>query len=346
MVDPNGRVASVSVQVVPADKAAAFSPRADGSWPSLPNAIPVQMALDRSISTASGLVQVSLPTETGKAPRPCRVLIQTALRDSAGKTVYSPPRAVELPEKPGRILAGGKLDRYRKKLARKSLSRLGPLVEDEDPNTADACQLIRDDVQNKVTISMPGKLFTLSPRITSRSKKPLHNAPRVLADVEGDFLTYVQVSGDINPGIDPPTDPRGRKLPISFQGAGLLLYQDKNNFVRLERACQAEGAGLVCELLVEVVRGGREIEFHYIPLKGDPASPLDLLLIRRNGRVRCLFSADHKNITSFREFAIEYPDKVKIGLTASNLSKKPFSARFEDFLILTDQEKLDQDFGE
>jgi regulation of enolase protein 1 (concanavalin A-like superfamily) len=188
-------------------------------------------------------------------------------------------------------------------------------------------------------------VFTLTPKIL-KQKKPIHNAPRTLAEVEGDFLAYVQVNGDIDPGLDPTTDPRGRKLPISFQGAGLLLYQDKENFVRLERACTAQGASLVRELLVEVVRGGREIDYYYIALPGDPSAPLDLFLIRRKGRVRCLFSHDGRRLLGFREFALDYPAKVKIGLTASNLSRKPFTARFSDFVLLDDKLKLEEEFGE
>src|SRR5208282_457489 len=116
-----------------------------------------------------------------------------------------------------------------------------------------------------------------------------------------------------------PHDPRGRDrrhARITFQGAGLLLYQDKDNFVRLERACTAVGASMVRELLVEVVRGGREIDYHYVALPGDARAPLDLFLVRRNGRVTCMFSHNGRSLVAFREFALDYPAKIKIGLTA------------------------------
>jgi hypothetical protein len=41
-----------------------------------------------------------------------------------------------------------------------------------------------------------------------------------------------------------------------------------------------------------------------------------------------------------------YPDKIKIGLTASNLSKKPFTAKFSDCVLLDDKLKLEREFGE
>ena len=167
-----------------------------------------------------------------------------------------------------------------------------------------------------------------------------------MAEVEGDFLAYVQVDGDIDPGSTRRTDARGHRLPFSFQGAGLLLYQDKDNFVRLERACMAQGASLVRELLVEVVRGGTEFDYYYIALPGDPLGALDLFLIRRKGRVTCMFSHDGRSLLAFRDFSLDYPAKIKIGLTASNLSRKPFTAKFSDFVLLDDKLKLAEEFGD
>jgi regulation of enolase protein 1 (concanavalin A-like superfamily) len=167
-----------------------------------------------------------------------------------------------------------------------------------------------------------------------------------MVEVEGDFLAYVKVDGDIDPGLDPPADPRGRRLPITFQGAGLLLYQDKENFVRLERACTAVGASLVRELLVEVVRGGQEIDYSYIALPGDPSAPLDLFLIRRKGRVQCLFGHGGRSLLGFREFSLDYPARVKVGLMASNLSRNPVTVRFSDFFLLDDKLKLAEELGD
>ncbi len=67
-------------------------------------------------------------------------------------------------------------------------------------------------------------------------KKSLHNAPFTVADVEGDFAAVVDVTGDIEPGAALPKDRKGNNIPFTFQSGGLILYQDKNNFLRLERA--------------------------------------------------------------------------------------------------------------
>ena len=59
-----------------------------------------------------------------------------------------------------------------------------------------------------------------------------------------------------------------------------------------------------------------------------------------------MFSHDGRSLLAFREFALDYPAKVKIGLTASNLSKKPFTAKFSDFVLLDDKLKLEEEFGD
>ena len=88
------------------------------------------------------------------------------------------------------------------------------------------CKLIPD--ATGLTISVPGKLHVLSPELN------IKNSPMVLIDVEGDFVAQVKVAGEVMPGRTPV-----EKMPFAFHGAGLLLWKDKDNYVRLERA----GAG-------------------------------------------------------------------------------------------------------
>ena len=49
---------------------------------------------------------------------------------------------------------------------------------------------------------------------------------------------------------------------------------------------------------------------------------------------------------AFREFALDLPPKLKIGLSAGNISAKPFTANFENFAVLNDVTKIDEEFGE
>ncbi len=339
VVNPDGPVLSVKVLVAPAEGFSPLSRLGDGSWPALPGASATELKLDRMVAAGD----VKLP-QSKAVDGPRKVLIQTAHVDRSGTLRYSRPRPQEVVD--GRFGSSRRLEELSRKLARRSLARLGPLVEGDNPKTPDECQLAKDAKERKSTITLPPKVFSLSPKMLNKQKKPVHNAPRTFAEVEGDFLAYVKVFGDIDPGLDPTSDQLGRRLPLTFQGAGLLLYLDKDNFVRLERGCTAVGASMVRELLVEVVRGGKEIDYHYIALPGDARAPLDLFLARRNGRVTCMFSHNSQSLLAFREFALDYPAKVKIGLTASNLSRKPFTARFADFVLLDDKLKVEELLGE
>ena len=62
--------------------------------------------------------------------------------------------------------------------------------------------LTTDERNNKITIQVPGKLHTLAPKISAGldKKKPLHNSPFALAEIDGDFAAFVDVTGEINPG--------------------------------------------------------------------------------------------------------------------------------------------------
>ena len=194
----------------------------------------------------------------------------------------------------------------------------------------------------KLSIEVPGKLHSLAPELATRKNVPVHNAPMTLTDIEGDFLAIVEVTGDIRPGASAPKDPKGRQIPFTVQSAGLLLYQDKNNFMRLERAGSVvRDLRPLHRLIIEVVREGKHAAQ---PIYLDvPESNATLFLVRRKGRVRCLYSPNEaKTIYVFRELEIDFPNKIKIGLTAANISNKPFTANFEKFALIDDSAKIEQ----
>jgi hypothetical protein len=170
------------------------------------------------MAMASGQVQVALNGQ-GAASR--KILIQTAHRDTRGQLVYAKPREIELPDKPGRVMRSGQQLRLLKNVQRKSLAMLGPLVDPEKD-----CKLVKSDDIMKIGIEIPGgKVRSLSPYFVQRisKKKPLHNAPMTLIDVEGDFAAMVEVTGEISAGTTLPKDRQGNSVPFTFQGAGLLL---------------------------------------------------------------------------------------------------------------------------
>src|SRR5262249_1906613 len=80
---------------------------------------------------------------------------------------------------------------------------------------------IRED-KGKVTIKVPGSHHDLY-------RKKL-NAPRVLQEVEGDFVAQVKVTADWKPGARLP-----ETSTVPYNGAGLLVWDSAKHYVRWER---------------------------------------------------------------------------------------------------------------
>jgi S1-C subfamily serine protease len=339
VVDPRGLVKSVMVHIAPAS-AGTISPNSDGSWPPLPNTKGVELQRDPKTPFATGRVKVAL---SGQGADARKVLIQTAHRDTRGQLVYSKPREVELPEK-GPFGRGGNLQRAMKAVQHKSLAMLGPLLDPDND-----CKLSKDEDKLTIKIDVPGKLHTLSPEVTTRKnrKVSLNNAPITMTEVEGDFAAYVQVTGEISPGAATPKDRQGHTLRFTVQSAGLILYQDKANFLRLERAGSIfiDNLTPVHRLIIEAVKDGKQA---MRPIYVDvPEANTLLVLVRRKGRVTCMFSPNGGQTTyMFREFALDLPTKVNVGLTAANISAKPFSATFDTFALISDVTMIDEELGE
>ncbi len=207
--------------------------------------------------------------------------------------------------------------------------------------------MFKDDQRFKLTIDIPGKLHTLSPKLTDNSNRPINNAPMTLTEVEGDFVSVVQVSGEINPGSTLPRERQVRGLGFTFQSAGLIVYQDKHNFFRLERAGSIVTRSLtpVHRLVIEAVKDGKQaMEPIYLNV---PETELVLILQRRKNRIKCMFVPKGANqIFTFREFAFSLPSKVKVGLSATNISAQPFTATFENFTLLGNTTELDEELND
>jgi S1-C subfamily serine protease len=341
IVDPKGLVKNVVVHAAPAS-AGTISPNADGSYPPLPNTKGVELRRDPKGPMASGQVQVTLSGQ-GAAAR--KILVQTAHRDLRGNMVYSKPKEIDLPEKPGRIAMSNENLKILRTFQRKSFSMLPPLVDPEKD-----CKLVKSEDDMKIKIEIPGgKVRTLAPYVVQRinKRKALHNAPMSLIDVEGDFAVLVEVTGEISAGATLPKDRQGNNIPFTFQAAGLLLYQDKDNFVRLERSAGVAVDTLqpIHKVLFEVVKDGKLVpNQNYPPV---PDGPVYLLLVRRKGRVMCGASLNLGTPPQpFKLIELDLPKKIKVGLSASNISAKPFSAQFENFALISNETQLDAMFTE
>ena len=76
-----------------------------------------------------------------------------------------------------------------------------------------------------VVIEIPGKLHDLNADIDK------YNAPRVLREVDGDFDIQVKVVGEFKPGAK-SLNPKS----LPFNGAGIFVWRNSDNSIRLERA--------------------------------------------------------------------------------------------------------------
>jgi hypothetical protein len=89
----------------------------------------------------------------------------------------------------------------------------------------------------KLVITIPGgSVHTLSDFESTK------RAPRVLQVVAGDFDVQVKVVSDFEPGTEAAEGVRERGRN-SFNGAGLLVWDDENNFIRVERNIWVSSSG-------------------------------------------------------------------------------------------------------
>ncbi|WP_406700428.1 DUF1349 domain-containing protein [Singulisphaera sp. Ch08] len=155
--------------------------------------------------------------------------------------------------------------------------------------------------------------------------RDIADAPRALADVEGDFTAEVKILGDLQPGTVPL-----KGLFFTFQGAGLLLWQDKDNYVRFERASAYTGERLQW-LYLESCKDGK---------LSKPKKPMNvrdgavtLRLERRGNTINYSYSLDGKTFLKVDHTATSLARKLSVGISANNASPRAFPARFADFVL-------------
>jgi regulation of enolase protein 1 (concanavalin A-like superfamily) len=178
----------------------------------------------------------------------------------------------------------------------------------------------------RLTIDVPGGTYDLNPTLGGMK------APRVLKEVEGDFIVQVKVTGDFKPG-----EQSASPNTSSFNSGGLLIWQDAKNYIRLERNAWrlAEGGYACYPPLFEYWRDG---EYQ----NTSPDSTTEeffkgrstwLKLERREGKVIGSYSHDGKSWTEVKQLDAALPRKVKVGVAVVNTSSKPLTVMFEEFSV-------------
>ncbi len=188
------------------------------------------------------------------------------------------------------------------------------------------CKFEFDRKSNRIKIDIPGTPHALSAELD------LRNAPRVLRRVRGDFDASVSVGGVFRPS--------GRETMreyAPYHGAGLLLYQDERNYVRLEIAADIYLGKPRSYANFEYRKGGGLAVSKGLAIKDGSTH---LLLERRGGEVRAAFGPDGSRWTWFAPLAVEFDDRLSVGVTAINSATKPLIAEL-DMFTLTRKSRVD-----
>jgi regulation of enolase protein 1 (concanavalin A-like superfamily) len=151
--------------------------------------------------------------------------------------------------------------------------------------------------------------------------------------VNGDFVAQIKVTGDFKPGEKAANDQRS-----SFNGAGLLVWQDEKNYIRLERNrwyVTAEQKYACFPPLLEYYKNGECQDT-------DPDSTLDeffkgrstwLRLERKGDKVIASYSHDNKEWTEAKEITVDLPAELSVGVAAINTSAEALTVEFDEYRV-------------
>jgi len=147
------------------------------------------------------------------------------------------------------------------------------------------------------------------------------NAPRILQEVKGDFRLEVKVAA-----FDLPDDKASSGGKYSFVSAGLLVWQDDRNFIRMDRAAVAKRAFV----WVERFQDGKSVSQKLSPLENKDTY---LRATRKADTFTFETSEDGKD---WAEVQVEEPklaEPLKVGVLAINTTTEEFSAKLEDLKL-------------
>lgn len=235
--------------------------------------------------------------------------------------VFSPPES-ELPEDAGRFLGSLALG--------ESKTRASGTPEPEPTGTALAGWGLAIDPDKDCKFTPGPRSMTLDvPAAIHDFGGALRrfNAPRVLREIDGDFVLSVKVSGEFKPG---PKSTNPKSVP--FLAGGILVWSDSDNFIRLERAAMNRGGRLLPTVGFEEWEGGYAGAVHNEAFQEGTCY---LRLERKGSRIFGAISRDGSQWKILKPIDTVWPSKLKVGLMAVSTSNEPFSVKFEEFELKT-----------
>jgi regulation of enolase protein 1 (concanavalin A-like superfamily) len=141
---------------------------------------------------------------------------------AAGALWASAASAQDTPKAPDEKVAEAKSEKPPEKpgLRKMKIENWGVALD-----LAGDCEFKAEDGKLSITVPGSAKPHDMSTELLSST------APRVLQPASGDFVMVVKVEGEFAPGGE--STQRGR---TGYTGAGLVVFADAENYVRLERA--------------------------------------------------------------------------------------------------------------
>jgi regulation of enolase protein 1 (concanavalin A-like superfamily) len=186
---------------------------------------------------------------------------------------------------------------------------------------------------DRLRIQVPGTPHVLSAEVP---QLPM-NAPRVVRRVRGDFTASVHVLGRLEPGRFSTT------LYDPYQGAGLIVWQDPSNYLRLEPAVGFINGRRHPYINYELREGGRLAVSHGITTED---RSLFLRLRREGVAFSAWYSLDGHRWVNLGRVNAPFGERVEVGAVAVNSSRRTLSAELEGLDVEDPQGSMARDYAE
>ena len=195
------------------------------------------------------------------------------------------------------------------------------------------CDVSLDRENERLKIQVPGTPHVLSAEVP---ELPM-NAPLVVRRIRGDFTANVHVLGRHEPGPFKTThyDP--------YHSAGLIVWQDPANYLRLERAVGFIDGRHHAYVNYELRAGGRLTASYGFTIKD---GSLFVKLRRQGASFSAWYSHDGRRWIKLRRVDATFAQRVEVGVIAVNSSTEMLSAELEMLSVVDPQGSMARDYAD
>jgi serine/threonine protein kinase/regulation of enolase protein 1 (concanavalin A-like superfamily) len=289
------------------------SPRSGGGQVPAMNSVTRPVARTMIAADSSGVPSAAGPGVVG--PPPPQSGPRKSRRVSNGQAREEKSRHQPLPDAPT-----GKTRTFAEQAHAAPAKKYWTDIVDPDGD----CRVELDEREYRVRIIVPGKTHILSAEIARM------NAPRVLRDISGDFVVTARVSGTEHPKGKATTT-----LYPPYYGAGILLWQDPENYVRLEIATDLRHGKARPYVNFEYRKDGA---MAYSQGIANDDSWSHVRLRRRGDEILASFGPDGVRWTALAPLKVKLKDPLEVGVLAINSSARPLTAVLEGFELRDESE--------